>query len=144
MRHRPLVAVWELSRSSVRRRGSSNEPVAHVSPLQEVVMHRALGLLAIPFLAVACQHAGAGDNDKKKLPDRIRLDEHAALLEPIQVASLTLTPIVATEASAPKPDPDVLTLDEAFAKKLVGINEQAGGSSVNNLTLTNNDQRPLF
>ena len=72
------------------------------------------------------------------------LDPTAALLDPIQVDSLTLTPIVAPMTPIPIEEPDVLTLDEGFALKVVGITEQVGGSAVNSLTLTNKDQRPLF
>jgi len=105
-------------------------------------IHRVFGLLATIPLFAACQHAEATDHDHD-VPHRAMLDPTAALLEPIQVDSLTLTPMVAPMTPVPMDDPDVLTLDEGFALKVVGITEQAGGS-VNTLTLTNKDQRPLF
>ena len=104
-------------------------------------LERVFGLLAIPLVVVACQQAGAKEHPQKIVPTRPLLDANAALLDPIQVGSLTLTPIIATDAGMPKHDVEVLTLDEAFTQKVVAITEQG---SVNNLTLTNKDQRPLF
>lgn len=69
------------------------------------------------------------------------LDAHARLLAPIQVQSLTLLPIAAVDT--PKGGEDLLVLDEAMPKKLVSIKEVDGGS-VNNLTLTNKADKPLF
>lgn len=69
------------------------------------------------------------------------LSASAKLLDPIQVESLTLTPIVSTEAK-PK-DAKLLVLDEAMGKKLVRIHEEKD-EDVNNLTLTNKADRPLF
>ena len=103
-------------------------------------MIRVLGLLATIPLFTACQHAEATDHDHD-VPRRAMLDPTAALLDPIQIDSLTLTPMVAPMTPVPIEEPDVLTLDEGFAQKVVGITEQG---SVNNLTLTNKDQRPLF
>jgi len=104
---------------------------------------QALRLVAISTLVVGCQHADAEDPPKPIKTDQLPLNEHAALLPAIQVESLTLTPVVATEAGLPKVDVDVLTLDEAFAQKLVSIKERAD-ESVNSLTLTNKSERPLF
>jgi hypothetical protein len=106
-------------------------------------MHPVIRVLAIPFLFVGCQRAGA---DETKTPPPIKqtlLNDQQALLDPIQVDSLTLTPIVATDAGLPKQDLDVMTLDEAFGQKLVSIKEKAD-ESVNNLTLTNKAGKPLF
>src|SRR5262249_14073685 len=111
---------------------------------QEGSMQRVLGLIAIPVLAVACQRATA--EDKNEVPPkkpRQLLDDKAALLDPIQVDSLTLTPIIATDAGMPKDNLDVLTLDEAFTLKKVAIKEQPS-QTVSSLTLTNNADRPLF
>jgi len=69
------------------------------------------------------------------------LSETAKLLEPIQVESLTLTPIVSTKQKLD--DEKLLVLDEAMPKKLVRIHEMAD-EDVNNLTLTNKSDQPLF
>ncbi|MEO8707187.1 MAG: DUF6569 family protein, partial [Kofleriaceae bacterium] len=107
-------------------------------------MHPAIRLFAIPLLAVGCQRAGADETSVPPKPiDQIALTEQQALLKPIQVDSLTLTPIVATDAGLPKQDLDVLTLDEGFQRKLVSIKEKED-ESVNNLTLTNKAAKPLF
>lgn len=110
-------------------------------------MRPALGLLAISLLAVpvyAETKAPAGGAAPAALSER------AALLAPIQVDSLTLTPIVAVQAAiaiapgAPATKlPDMLVLDEAMANKQVKISEQ-DAQSVNNLTLTNTADRPVF
>jgi ARG/rhodanese/phosphatase superfamily protein len=106
---------------------------------------RSLGLIAIPVLAIACQRAGAEDQKDPTPPkkERAKLDDKAALLDPIQVDSLTLTPIIATDAGMPKDNLDVLTLDEAFTLKKVAIKEQPS-ETVNSLTLTNLSNQPLF
>ena len=104
---------------------------------------QALRLIAISTLVVGCQHADAEDPPKPIKTDQIPLNEHAALLPAVTVDSLTLTPVVATDAGMPKVDLDVMTLDEAFELKQISIKEKAE-ESVNNLTLTNKAQRPLF
>jgi hypothetical protein len=71
------------------------------------------------------------------------LSDRAALLGPIQADSLSVMPIVATAAGMPDDDVDVVTLDEAFAQKLVSIKEQPS-ETVNTLTLSNKANRPLF
>jgi len=107
-------------------------------------MHPAIGLLAISLLSFGCQRAGAEDKEAPpKRPDPTALNERTALLAPIQVDSLTLTPIVATETGMPTQDVDVMVLDEAFGQKLVAIKENES-ESVNHLTLTNKSSRPLF
>jgi hypothetical protein len=101
---------------------------------------------AIPLLAVACQQATADQPTKQPpTPQPTPFTERAALLRPIQVDSLTLTPIVATEVgmAAVDADLDVVTLDEAFGQKLVAIKEKED-ETVNQLTLTNKSNRPMF
>jgi hypothetical protein len=100
----------------------------------------------VPLFAVACQNATADQPTKTEPPgpQPTPLTERAALLRPIQVDSLTLTPIVATEAGLPQgADLDVVTLDEAFGQKLVAIKEKED-ETVNQLTLTNKSDRPMF
>jgi hypothetical protein len=96
--------------------------------------------LLIPFVLVGCEQADEHRPPPPK-PAPVPLNDHAALLGPIQSASLTVMPIVATVT--PDDDVDVVTLDEAFAQKLVSIKEQPS-ETVNSLTLTNKANRPLF
>ena len=70
------------------------------------------------------------------------LSERTALLAPIQVDSLTLTPIVATGPTDPAGD-QLLVLDEAMAARQVTIKEISDGS-VNSLTFVNKAQQPVF
>ena len=74
-------------------------------------------------------------------PDPAAISARAAVLAPIQIDSLTLTPIVAT-ASGGK-EPEMLVLDEAMGKQLVKISETAE-ESVNDLTFVNSADRPVF
>jgi hypothetical protein len=106
-------------------------------------MRHAIGLLAIclPLGAVA---------DSKKAPapppkDPAALSEQAVLLAPIQVDSLTLTPIAATPTALAqaKKQPDLLVLDEGMASKRVRITEFDEGD-VNNLTFQNTADKPVF
>lgn len=76
----------------------------------------------------------------KDPPPAASLAGHTKLLDPIQVDSLMLTPIMSTQPDAKV---DVIVLDEAMQKKLVKISEREGGD-VNNLTLTNDAKQPLF
>jgi hypothetical protein len=106
---------------------------------------RTPALLAISLFVLGCQRAGADEAKKTPTappkPAPTALDDHAGLLAPVQVDSLTLIPIVAT---APiERDPDMMVLDEAFDKKLLSIKEQES-ESVNQLTLTNKGKEPLF
>ncbi len=97
----------------------------------------------ISLFAVACQQATAEQPvEEPKKPEPTPFSDRAALLAPVQVDSLTLTPIVST-AGAETEDIDVVTLDEAFAKKLVAIKEKES-ETVNQLTLTNKADRPMF
>jgi hypothetical protein len=66
--------------------------------------------------------------------------DHTKMLDPIQVESLTLTPIIATGATQ---QDDLMVLDEAMPKKLVKIHEIESGH-VNDLTLDNKSDKPLF
>jgi hypothetical protein len=100
-------------------------------------MRRAVLPFAIPFV-VPIALAGA---DTPNGADNA-LDDHALLLAPIQVDSVTLTPIVAKNDKSIGKD-DLLVLDEAMPAKQVTIQE-VGEGSVNNLTLTNRADRPLF
>jgi hypothetical protein len=106
-------------------------------------MRNAAGLLAISLAVTTTVFA---DTPKAPPPqaakDPAALSDHTALLAPIQVQSLTLTPIVAT-GPASKNDDQLLVLDEAMAAKQVRIQEIADGS-VNSLTFVNQAQHPVF
>jgi hypothetical protein len=110
-------------------------------------MRHAFALLSLTSLfAVACQQATAEQPTEPKpepKPEPTQFSDRAALLRPIQLESLTLTPIVATPVGLPEEDVDVVTLDEAFAKKLVAIKEKQD-ETVNQLTLTNKSDKPMF
>lgn len=98
--------------------------------------------LALAF--VLASTVASGDTPKAApKADPSALNDKATLLAPIQVDSLTITPIVATAAGAAATKRDVLVLDEGFAQKLVSIREKPD-ESVNQLTLTNSADRPLF
>lgn len=102
-------------------------------------MRPALGLFAISVLAVQA-HADNKAPPPKAEPGAV--SDRAAMLAPIQIDSLTLTPLVATSAAAGK-ELDVLVLDEAMASKQVKISER-DRESVNDLTLINTSDRPVF
>jgi len=106
-------------------------------------MRHAVGLFAISFGFVATVFA---DTPKQSPPsgDPSALTDRATLLAPIQVDSLTLTPIVAI-AGAPQDaqDGELLVLDEAMAAKQVKILEIAEGN-VNGLTFVNKAAHPVF
>lgn len=108
-------------------------------------MRHAFALISLTSLfAVACQQATAEQPTKPEpKPEPTQFSDRAALLRPIQLESLTLTPIVATPAGLPEEDVDVVTLDEAFSKKLVAIKEKED-ETVNQLTLTNKSDKPMF
>lgn len=91
-------------------------------------MRHATGLLAVMILSSVASANNA-------------LTERTEMLPPIQVESLTLTPIVAKQA--PEKPENLLVLDEAMPKKLVRIHE-VKNEDVNNLTLTNKSDQPLF
>jgi hypothetical protein len=106
-------------------------------------MRPAIGLLAISLLAVSAhaQPRAPTPPPTPPKPDPAAISERAALLAPIQIESLTLTPIVAIAASGK--DADMLVLDEAMATKQVKISEN-DRESVNNLTLINSSDKPVF
>src|SRR6266850_2146659 len=112
-------------------------------------MRRAIGLLAIPLIittvyaeapkqqpqkAPAPPPQGKDVKDVKDAKDASALSDKATLLSPIQIESLTLTPIVAVPVKDAPKDENLLVLDEAMAAKQVKIKEVAEGS-VNSLTL---------
>ena len=103
-------------------------------------MRHAVGLLAIPFATAAA----LADTPKATAPKDATLSERTTLGTPIQVDSLTLTPILATAAGLKDAKDDgLLVLDEAMAARQVQIREIADGS-VNNLTFVNQADRPVF
>src|SRR5256885_12027902 len=69
------------------------------------------------------------------------ISSNAQLADPIQVDSVTITPIL--QSGEAKAGPDMIVLDEAMPKKLVRIHEIDEGN-VNSLTLDNKSDRPLF
>jgi len=72
------------------------------------------------------------------------LDDHAALLDPIQLDNLTLIPIVTLDRASDRPPADdVLSLDEAMAERLLAIRELPGGR-VDALSFGNAADRPVF
>lgn len=70
------------------------------------------------------------------------LSENRSLLPPIQIDALIVVPIVAADGTVTIKE-NAITLDEAFAKKLVTVVEH-DVMDQNNLTLTNRSDRPLF
>src|ERR1041384_3111640 len=108
-------------------------------------MRHAAGLFAIPFAVVAATAlAEAPKAPPQGAVPKDALSERTALLAPIQVESLTLTPIVAIAAdgNATIGEP-LLVLDEAMASGKVKIREVAD-ESVNNLTFINKGDQPVF
>lgn len=106
-------------------------------------MRHAAGLLAVS-LAAATVHAEAprSPSPSPSGPGDPALSDHTALLAPIQVDSLTLTPIVATRAVTGADEP-LLVLDEAMAARQVKIREVADGT-VNSLSFVNQAPHPVF
>lgn len=102
-------------------------------------MRPALGLLAISLLAIPA-HADPRPPAPPKL-DPAAISARAALLAPIQVQSLTLTPVVAIAAAGE--EAELLVLDEAMATGQVRISE-GERESVNDLKLVNRSDRPVF
>jgi hypothetical protein len=106
-------------------------------------MRHAIGLLAIPF-ALAPAFADSPRASPQTPKDAAALSERTTLLAPIQVDSLTLTPIVATAAALQDSKDDaLLVLDEGMASKKVRIQEIADGN-VNSLTFVNQADQPVF
>jgi hypothetical protein len=99
-----------------------------------------LAVLSISAIALADDGKFATPPTPKPAPTSTSLSARATFGAPIQVESLTLTPILANN---PGTDEKLLVLDEAMPKKLVRIHEVDGGD-VNNLRLTNRSDQPLF
>jgi hypothetical protein len=106
-------------------------------------MRHAAGLFAIPF-AVAATTALAEAPKRPPVPTSGKatpeLSQHMAMLAPIQVESLSLTPIVTTAKAG---EEKLLVLDEAMASGEVKIQEIAEGT-VNSLTFVNSAAQPVF
>ena len=95
-------------------------------------MRMAIRLLAIPLLTITA-HADT-INVPTPAKDPSAISDKATMLAPIQVDSLTLTPLVSIKPIDAKAENEVLVLDEAFAGKLVAIREK-DSETVNELTL---------
>jgi hypothetical protein len=115
-------------------------------------MRHVVGFFAIPFVVAATVFAEPPRAPQPPTPrsGAAALSERTEMLAPIQVDSLTLTPIVATQVAladaraAGNAKADVpLVLDEAMASGKVKIREIADGS-VNSLTFINQAERPVF
>jgi hypothetical protein len=109
-------------------------------------MRHALGLFAIPLAFAATAFADTPNQPPQAAPtgSPAALSERTALLAPIQINSLTLTPIVATGAAGTAAsDAPLLVLDEAMAAKKVRIREIADGN-VNGLLFSNQADQPVF
>lgn len=114
------------------------------------MLRPAIRLLAISLCVAGTVYAEAPRPAPKTPPaPKAKVDPLAGtkLLTPIQVDSLTLTPIIADPSAAPtasaKGTVDVLVLDEAMASKKVRIKE-IESESVNNLTFINKSEQPVF
>jgi hypothetical protein len=103
-------------------------------------MRHAAGPFALLFVATTALAAPPASPSAGV--DRSALSEHTALLAPIQVDSLTLTPIIATGPTEAAGDP-LLVLDEAMAARQVTIKEISDGT-VNSLTFVNKAPQPVF
>jgi hypothetical protein len=107
-------------------------------------MRHAVGLFAIPFAFAATVFADTPKQPPRAPLPKDALSERTTLLAPIQVESLTLTPIVATPAAGTTgKDEALLVLDEAMAQNQVKIREIAEGN-VNGLTFVNKADQPVF
>jgi hypothetical protein len=107
-------------------------------------MRHAVGLLTISFTTVTALADTPRATPQAPAPKDATLSERTTLLAPIQVDSLTLTPIVATAAGLKDAKDDgLLVLDEAMASRQVKIQEIADGS-VNSLTFVNKADQPVF
>ncbi|HEY8144184.1 MAG TPA: DUF6569 family protein [Kofleriaceae bacterium] len=95
--------------------------------------------LAVTVLPAA---ALADKPSKPGKPASTRLDEKTALLAPVTHDNLTIFPVVTTAAKISKVD--YLVLDEGMKSKKVRILEKGDGGSVNELTIRNTSERPLF
>lgn len=115
--------------------------------------HKGLGCLAasLAIAALGCEQA-RGDRDpspRKRqsdetpvVPKEIRvLDDDTRLGAPIGHANLTLIPVIARKP--PAEHVDYLTLDEAFAQKVIEIREKQS-EAVSELIVQNVSERPIF
>jgi hypothetical protein len=105
-------------------------------------MRFALGFLSL--FAVGCVTSAPAWGDVTHANTVVRgeaISETHALLAPIQVDALIVTPIVTNNATN---NQDVIVLDEGFAKGLVVISERSSDGDVNSLRITNKSDRPLF
>jgi hypothetical protein len=80
--------------------------------------------------------------DKPSKPASTRLDDKTALLAPVTHDNLTIFPVITTAAKISKVD--YLVLDEGMKSKKVRILEKGDGGDVNELTIRNTSERPLF
>lgn len=103
-------------------------------------MRHAAGPFALLFVATTALAAPPASPSAGVDPSA--LSEHTALLAPIQVDSLTLTPIIATGPTDAAGD-QLLVLDEAMAARQVTIKEISDGT-VNSLTFVNKAAQPVF
>jgi hypothetical protein len=114
-------------------------------------MRHAVGLLAIPLVLVAASTVSAeAPRAPAKAPPAppakdAALSDRTALLAPIQVQSLTLTPIVELPAApAGAADEPLLTLDEGMASGKIKIRERGADGDVNSLMFVNRAEQPVF
>src|SRR5262249_26902424 len=105
-------------------------------------MRHATGPLALLLVTPTALADTASPPPSSLPPAGKPLSERTALLAPIQVDSLTLTPIVATGPTDPTGD-QLLVLDEAMAAKQVKIREISDGNVIS-LTFVNQAPHPVF
>jgi hypothetical protein len=104
-------------------------------------MRHAAGSLVL-LLATTTALAAPPSPSPQAGKDPSALSDRTAMLAPIQVDSLTLTPIVATGQTDATGE-QLLVLDEAMATRKVTIKEISDGN-VNSLTFVNKAQQPVF
>jgi hypothetical protein len=96
-----------------------------------------LAVTALPTAALA-QTKPAG----KPTSPSTRLDDRTALLAPVTHDNLTIFPVITTAAKVPSAD--YLVLDEGMKSKQVQILEKDREGTVNELTIRNTSEKPLF
>ena len=103
-------------------------------------MRRSLAVtLAVTVLPTAALADKTGKPSKQA---STKLDEKTALLAPVTHDNLTIFPVITTAAKISKVD--YLVLDEGMKSKKVRILEKGDGGEVNELTIRNTSERPLF
>ena len=107
------------------------------------MLRPAIRLLALSVCVAGTVYAEAPKQAPKPPPATKDPLAGTKMLAPIQVDSLTLTPIIADAPATGAPKIDVLVLDEAMASKKVRIKE-VDNESVNNLTFINKSEQPVF